>query len=214
MNFTIVFDLDGTLITCENKHKYVLFSIINGFNRIDTENLNKWWEFKRDGLNTEQALIKIGIPHAYILAEKWKNNIENYIWTFLDSPFNDSLSSLSFLNNAQIKCVILTARKNVYHVRQVVNRCGFNEHIDDLIVVNPVNVVQEKGKHLAKIKPLLYIGDSELDYLAAINSGTRFIALSRGQRSKDFLNKSGDMQIEENLKFLKKNDFINQLKKL
>jgi len=214
MNLNIVFDLDGTLITCENKQKYVLHSILNKFDNIDAYSLNTWWKLKRNGYNTEKALIKIGISNAEYIAKEWIRIIENSTWCSLDRPYEDSLSTLDYLKNVpEFKISILTARKFVHQVYQVITMFGFNALIDDLIVVKPEEGIQKKTHYLKRIEPLIYIGDSEVDHFASLNSKTRFVALTRGQRSRGFLKKVGVIQIENNLKFLRNDDFISRLKK-
>ena len=214
MNCSIVFDLDGTLITCENKQKYVLSSILNSIEYIDPEKIDYWWKLKRNGFNTEKALSEIGISNAKLISDNWISTIENFAWCSLDKPFTDSLPALEFLKvNHELNIIILTARRSAFQVSQAIFSYGFNEFIDDLIVVSPEKVIQEKTHNLKRIKPLMYIGDSETDHLASINSKTRFVALARGQRSRDFLKKIGAMQIENNLKFLKNDDSISRFKK-
>jgi len=212
MNSGIVFDLDGTLITCENKQKFVLYSILNSYTTIAPEVLNNWWELKRSGFNTEQALTLIGISEAKFITDKWVKLVENFTFCSLDIPFQDSLSSLEYLKTNQISPVaILTARFNAPQVYQAVSRFGFDKYIDDVIVVKPNEAIERKENYLKKIKPILYIGDSELDQLAAQKSDTKFVALSRGQRSEMFLRKNGIIQIEKDLKFLKNDSFFLQL---
>jgi len=214
MNLKIVFDLDGTLITCENKQKYALHSILNSFDYIDPDKIELWWRLKRNGLNTEKALFEVGISKAKMISDLWISAIENFVWCSLDRPFKDSLPTLESLKvNYEVSVIILTARKCHLQVSQEINSYGFNEFIDDLIVVDPKEVIQEKANSLKRIQPLIYIGDSELDHIASINSKTRFTALSRGQRSLEFLKKMGVLHIENNLKFLINDEFISQLKK-
>lgn len=209
MKLTVVFDLDGTLITCENKHKFVLHSIMNSGNSgMEPEKLNQWWELKRNGFNTENALIEMGYSEAKRIHERWVQTIEDFCYCSLDKPFKDSLPSLRYLKiNYGSDNVILTARKSAYKVSQLINTYGFAKYLDEVIVVNPSDAIQEKEGYLKKINPLIYIGDSETDYLAAVNSNVGFIAMSRGQRSHQFLTNFGQMQIEENLQFLFSNDF-------
>jgi phosphoglycolate phosphatase-like HAD superfamily hydrolase len=217
MGLNIVFDLDGTLIDCENKQKYVLYSILNtlyGIGSIAMEKLNYWWELKRNGYNTEKALTKMGFSDANFLANKWIESIENYSWSYLDKRFKDSLSTFEYLKaNYKINIIILTARTNTYLVCQSINYFGFAKYISELIVVNPSRVIMEKEQHLKIIKPLIYVGDSETDFTASANSNTKFVGLTRGQRSGNFLKSLGDIQIEENLKFFRNDDFVTNLHK-
>ena len=209
MKQAIVFDFDGTLITCEYKQKYVLFSILKSLGYREPNYLNDWWNLKRNGYNTENALIRLGINNPHLISNEWKKIIEDFPWNSFDAPFEDSIPILEFIKNVDLyKVYILTARKSKTQVFQTIQRFGFNDFVNDVIVVHPEKVVEEKSNYLKKINPLIYIGDTELDYMASTISETRFVALSRGQRSKDFLKTTGKFQIEQDLKFIKSNRYI------
>jgi len=200
---SIVFDLDGTLITCENKQTIVLFSIFKSLGYKNLDFLSDWWKLKRNGYNTEKALYEIGISSAQIISQEWTRIIEDFPWCSIDKPFDDSLSTLEFLKmNNRFRIIVITARKSKLQPFQVIQRFGFSNFIDDIVVVNPVNATAEKALFLKKYKPLMYIGDTESDYNASVKARTRFIALNRGQRSHAFLKEYGIPQIENNFKFL------------
>lgn len=203
MERSIIFDLDGTLITCENKQKYALYSILKRNEDINPYVINEWWTLKQNGYSTEKALCQIGIPFAYKISQEWARIIEDFTLCLLDNAFEDSLSTLEFLKDyKQFRILILTARKSRLQVIQTIHRIGFHKYVDDIIDVSPQNSILEKTKYLHKIKPEMFIGDTESDYEASINSKTRFIALNRGQRNHVFLKNLKIPQIENNLKFL------------
>lgn len=208
MKDSIVFDLDGTLITCENKQKYALFSILKSYGYKNLECIvNDWWELKRNGHSTEKALIEIGISSAQIISHEWARIIEDFHCCFLDKSFEDSHSTLEFLKKGnRFKIIILSARKMKLQPFQAIQRFGFLNFIDDIVIVDPLYAAVEKALFLRKYNPLLFIGDTESDYNASIKANIRFVALNRGQRSHAFLKEYGILQIENNLKFLQNID--------
>jgi len=210
MDLVIVFDLDGTLITCENKQKFVLLSILNCHRNGDMrqKDLDKWWELKRNGLNTEKALKAMGFSNAKLISDKWKTMVENFTYNTLDHPFEDSLPCLRYLKTGlNSNIIILTSRNCRFRVIQSIKNYGFEQYLDDVVVVKPENSVAGKRDHLRKIKPSVFIGDSEVDYTASLDSGVNFIALTRGQRSREFLEKMYKGQIEDDLTFMNDNFF-------
>jgi phosphoglycolate phosphatase-like HAD superfamily hydrolase len=213
----VAFDFDGTLISCENKQKYVLFSILKSMidvGNISWESLNYWWQLKRNGYTSELALVEMKFSNAKMIAEKWVGAIENYPWSYLDKPFNDSVSALEYLKmNYEVNLIIITARVNKYQVYQSLNSFGFSKFVSEVIVVNPYNAVAEKEKWLKILKPCIYVGDTETDYSASANSNTKFVALNRGQRSEGFLKRIGPIQVEENLSFLRSDIYVKSLVK-
>jgi phosphoglycolate phosphatase-like HAD superfamily hydrolase len=207
MKESIFFDLDGTLITCENKQKYALFSILKSYGYHKLEYINDWWELKRNGYSTEKALIEIGVSSAHIISLEWARIIEDFPYCYLDKAFEDSLSTLQFLKKRnRFKITILSARKMKIQPFQAIQRFGFINYIDDIIIVDPSNAVSEKAHFLKKYSPNMFIGDTESDYTASIKANIRFYALNRGQRSHTFLKEYRIPQIENNLKFLRNID--------
>lgn len=202
MSRSIVFDLDGTLIICENKQKFVLFSIIKDYGYNVEEIIDNWWNLKRGGLNTREALIESGLINADIISREWANRIENFTWCYLDKPFPDSAPVLSYLKNCHFRIIILTARKSVIPVYQTVYRFGFDSFIDSIIIVNPDESVQMKRRNLKKIRPMMFVGDTESDYFASARLDMKFVALSRGQRNPEFLKSQGISDIENDLSFI------------
>jgi phosphoglycolate phosphatase-like HAD superfamily hydrolase len=203
MKNIIVFDLDGTLITCENKQKYVLFSILKSYGYKNLDYINEWWKLKRNGYNTEKALREIGISSAQIISQEWTRIIEDFSWCYLDKPFDDSFSTLEFLKMSnRFRIILLTARKSKLQPIQAIQRFGLIDLIDEVVVVNTVNAIEEKALFLSKYIPIMFIGDTESDYNASLKAKTRFVALDRGQRSHAYLKEYGIPQIENNLKFL------------
>jgi len=202
MNSTIVFDLDGTLINCENKQKFVLFSIINGIENADPGIINDWWRLKRDGCDTKNALYKIGIPLAELISQEWSERIENFNWCYLDKPFPDSIPALEFLKINCLRTIILTARKSNLQVYQAIKRFGFDNFIDEVIIVSPGETVSAKKRYLKKINPTMFIGDTESDYFASVDLKIQFVALTRGQRSYKFLKNLGIEHTENDLQFI------------
>jgi phosphoglycolate phosphatase-like HAD superfamily hydrolase len=159
-------------------------------------------------------LIETGIGNADFIASEWIRSIEKFTWCSLDRPYEDSLTTLNNLKgNYDFKIIVLTARKFSLQVSQEIISLGFNEYIDELIIVRPEDSIKEKTKYLNIIGPVIFIGDSETDYYASEHSGTRFVALSRGQRSPEFLKGIGPIQIEKDLKFLRNDDSISRFKK-
>jgi hypothetical protein len=215
MDLNVAFDFDGTLISCENKQKYVLFSILCGIRsvgNISQERLNYWWQLKRNGYTTELALVEMKFSDAKMIAEKWVGAIENYPWSYLDKPFSDSLLTFEYLKtNYKINLIIITARVNRYQVYQSLNSFGFTKYVSEVIVVNPYKAIAEKEKWLKILKPCIYVGDTEADYSASVTSMTKFIGLTRGQRSEDFLKKLSPIRLEKNLSFFKSDNFVHKL---
>ncbi|MGB4291913.1 MAG: HAD hydrolase-like protein [Bacteroidales bacterium] len=192
----IAFDFDGTLVRADVRQKEVLRVILlsSAFN-IKTVNLDKWWAFKREGLNTQEALIECKILNNYAvkIASRWKDLIEENEWLSFDSIKEGVYELFNEIKNNEKRIIILTARKLKYNFFVELNRLFYNNNtlIDDVFIVNPENTVTQKAKILEKYKPNIYIGDTEKDYYSAQKAKINFIALADGQRNQTFLKSCG-----------------------
>ena len=83
--------------------------------------------------------------------------------------------------------IVLTARERPENVRQQISNLSLTNLITDLIVVPPSDSVNKKERILRRLRPTLFIGDTESDYRAAQLSDIPFRAVSSGMRSRDFL---------------------------
>lgn len=189
-NSLIAVDLDGTLITCQNRQLEVLRYVRPDLN---SGRLDHVWQLKRQGQNTASALRSIGLSghHADEAARRWRTHIEDPYWLSLDSVFASVGDALRQSANAGWKMVVITARRNYHSLVQQFAQLGIGRWVEDLIVADPADSIQSKAVALSKLQPYRMIGDTESDGEASRKSGTAFIAVETGQRSAAFLASRG-----------------------
>ena len=198
-NQHIVFDLDGTLITCQERQMTLLQSILKTYSyRFSLDDI---WDLKQKGLSIRECLEKIGFSknHVQAISNRWIGEIETPYWLSLDTCYAETQSVLKRLSESQTKLTLLTARKNSYWLNQQLRHLGLIYFFERVISVLPATAVDCKTRELALLRPDLYIGDTEIDYLSAINSGIQIKLVSHGQRSKIFLNGSTRIVCYDNL---------------
>lgn len=186
----IALDLDGTLISCEQKQISVLRYAAAGIAPVD---LRKAWESKRNGCNTANALKLLGVSEdaAKAITTRWEENVENPCWLSLDTVFSDVRDTLLRLRHQGFHLSLITARKRKHWLTQQLSWLGLRNELTSVTVVNPANSIFEKSVILSLIKPIVFIGDTESDGEAAKRSGIPFHAVSTGQRSREFLKSRG-----------------------
>ncbi|MDI9338862.1 MAG: HAD hydrolase-like protein [Alphaproteobacteria bacterium] len=196
----IFLDLDGTIISCKNKQTNLLRIILqqNEFQGLIKDNvmnnfLNNWWELKKLGNSTKQALIHLGINEYYTqkINEIWINKIENIEISYLDNVFPDFYDFSNICNKKNIKLYLLTARNNLLILRQSINRFNLINYFSKIYVVKHKNLIENKFEILKKYSADYFIGDTETDYLSAIKANIKFIGSTRGQRCKTYLSTYG-----------------------
>ena len=197
MNY--VFDLDGTLIDSTKRHYVLLKNLISdfGFSTYGFSCLH-YLNFKRNGGNNFSYLVnKLGLsePVAKQISDKWIENIEDYsLIESYDTLYDDSISTLKKLK-ANNQIFFLTCRQNpenLLHELKFLRIFDFADHIN---ICSTKNSTINKTRFLQQLtccgNKTLIIGDTEVDYNAAINSNCDYYILNRGFRSKRFWNNQG-----------------------
>lgn len=189
-NNKVAFDFDGTLVDCEIRQIEALRSILRrkDINYYDF-NYKVWWQYKTNGLSTYDALIKMNISQekAYYVNRSWIDIIENPEWLDLDKLNNYVIPLFIKLIHQNKSIYIITARKSEYFFLNQIKKLAIEKYIKRSFVVHPTESKEHKKEILYYLKPSYFVGDSENDYYSAQNSGVKFIAISGGQRSKEFL---------------------------
>lgn len=191
---TIAFDFDGTLVDCKVRQVEVLRSVIRRkeFGSINIH-FDEWWNLKRNGLNTCNALLGMGItrPIAEAITNYWTELVEEPQWLDLDVPFAETLPFLELLKKNKNKLYLITARKSSHLLLNQLKKLNLQSYFSKYFIVNPFDSTTEKNKVLQMIRPSLFFGDSETDHSASASTITKFIGISSGQRSPEFLKSVG-----------------------
>ena len=202
---SLAFDFDGTLVNCKTRQTEVLRSILRRkeCNMLQLD-FNKWWKYKTNGSSTFDALVKMKVSGeiAKYISKSWIDIIENPEWLDLDKLNDNVIPLLSQLNNSNKPTFIVTARKSEYFFLNQIKKLSIDQHFNKYFVVDPNQSKEQKIEILRKLKPSLFIGDTENDFFSANESGVKFIAVSSGQRSKQFLSSYGIDLIIDNISWV------------
>jgi phosphoglycolate phosphatase-like HAD superfamily hydrolase len=189
---SLAFDLDGTIITCENRQMAVLRAALSSY-QVRFVDLTAAWEAKRKGASTIEALVDLGLNRS--MAEKvgraWKSMIEDLTWLTLDTCYVDSRSTLDYVRDKGFQTILLTARCQPHWVKLQLTQLDLFTRFDAIEVVCPFRSHERKAQILGRIKPEAFFGDTESDFRSAQLADVPFYAVARGQRSVSFLESSG-----------------------
>jgi phosphoglycolate phosphatase len=182
---TIVFDLDGTLISCRPRQIAALRAV-SGLSGVD---LSTIWEAKRAGHTTRDALREVGIStkKADEIARRWARVIETPYFLGYDRLLPGAIEALRVCRTWGLRTVILTARQSLRGVIIQSNALRLERLADEFVAVDPRDGVACKAAELQRLSACALIGDSEVDAKAAAAAAVPFIAVSSGQRSPDYL---------------------------
>lgn len=188
----IVFDLDGTLINSELRHKILLEKILKE-NKIKYGNkLDKYLAYKRNGngnLKFLQEILGLDKELSYAIQQEWVKNIESKEYLEQDILYQEVITILEKIYK-QNKIYYLTARANEENLFNQLEKLKIKKYAEKIFVVSPSRAIEEKRNVLAAIdsnNKILLIGDTEVEYEAGkelSNVDTKI--LNRGFRDKEF----------------------------
>lgn len=195
----LAFDLDGTLITAEQKQVYLLCAVARRYSiSLDAVEV---WRRKRQGESNKQLLKNLGISETVIekIANSWLQHIESQYWLGYDSLFDDVFGVFEFFKSLDFDLILITARGNEYLMRQQIKRLGIFDFFSEVCCVLPDNVVSGKSKLLDFYGASAFFGDSESDFYASKEAGILFYGVSTGQRCKNYLLEKGVENVDHSL---------------
>lgn len=183
----LILDFDGTLTDCRRRQVVVARVIGRAFG-IDIDP-DKFWGMKRSGCSTWQVFSALGIPDgdAKSMSDLWALHIEGLPWLAYDQLWDGIRDDLLMVKMRGWEIVLLSARRSVCRLRWQLETLGLSGLLDRSIVVDPSQAAVKKAEELKKMTPIVYIGDSEVDLMAAKMAGVHFIGVVCGQRGREFL---------------------------
>jgi phosphoglycolate phosphatase-like HAD superfamily hydrolase len=189
----LALDLDGTLLDAQPRQVEAMVASIELAGGTGAVNRDEFWDLKREGLATHEALVRLGVDAA--LAERaarhWAESIEDPRWLNLDRLLPGVPEVLAAHAEAGDRPLILTARQHEDRVRAQVASLGLLRWCAAVAVVSPLGAAEEKAAELVARGCRGLVGDTESDARAAEQAGVAFAAVTTGQRSKEFLRGHG-----------------------
>jgi phosphoglycolate phosphatase-like HAD superfamily hydrolase len=185
---SLALDLDGTLIDARRRQLAVLAGVL-AEHELAPIPFDVFWERKRGGEPTAEALIAVGIDDAEAKAvtSRWVERIEEEDELSRDLFLPGVEENLANLAAAGVRPTVITARTHPDRARRQFASLRLDRWCDGPRVVGTANPEAAKAAVLRSLDSRAFIGDTESDALAASLSGVRFIAVETGQRSAAFL---------------------------
>ncbi len=187
-------DLDGTLLSCAERHTLLMRDAAR---RVAAPfDATAFWSLKREGCSNRVALLQLGLakPTVDLMDASWVMAVESLQWLIFDRLIVD-VGILTAASQRGHSLHLFTARRNAGHAHQQLARLGLLGAFSTIDVVAPENAAAAKASALLSRGCDLLIGDSEVDIGAARHAAIRFRAVSSGMRSQEFLIAAGQRDI-------------------
>ncbi len=197
MSLVVALDLDGTLVDARERQVGLTVAIIGelGLAPIDE---GAFWERKRAGARTAEALMSLGVPTdgAAEVQRLWIERVERREWLERDALLDGAVDAVAAMCTDGAEPFVLTARRDAEAVAWQIERLGLGL---DLEVVDPADAAAAKAAVLERRGTAGFIGDAESDAAAADAAGIPFVGVSSGQRSAGFLRAAGVEAVVDDL---------------
>ena len=194
-SITVVLDLDGTLINTSPRHYVVYRTIVHQFG-ITPLPFNAYWKTRRQGLSNLDVLKENGLSsrHEALAAEMWLTNIESLEMLKQDQVFPGGMLWLE-INQANVGFVLVTLRSHPDNLFNQLDWLGLTPFFKNVLVVphqpKPHCAKANAVKTTIDANILIWIGDSEVDMLAAKLLSVPAIGVNSGMRSASKLKSAG-----------------------
>jgi phosphoglycolate phosphatase-like HAD superfamily hydrolase len=197
----LALDLDGTLIDCKRRQIAAAHTILQELSDAVIFDEERFWSLKRTGATTLQALEALGVTLELAIraTEAWTASIEDRCWLELDTLLPMSIEALLHAHECTLDVVVLTARRSVANVADELHRLHLDAFVDDLRVVDPNKALAEKAATLQTLKPFGYVGDTEVDWEAALQAVVPCVITTTGQRDHGYLLQRGVYRLSKDV---------------
>lgn len=192
-----VFDIDGTLVNSKLRHSVLLKDILIKYGKTIPANFeDDYINSKCSGLSTKHYLIKkLGLDEelSQRITVEWVEKIEKEEYLMLDELYDDSIPTLESLFKKN-KIYFLSSRSQPSLLKQELIHLDIMKYADKLLISRPADGASGKAKYIKKLKDenadieILVIGDTEIDYKAAVSANVKYYILNRGFRNCDYWN--------------------------
>ncbi|MCX7556238.1 HAD hydrolase-like protein [Xanthomonadaceae bacterium JHOS43] len=190
-------DLDGTILDCKPRQTRLLAALCRACRiSVDTE---QYWHLKREGCSNRTALARMGMDErrASALAALWEHAVEDVGWLGFDPLLPFAVETLHRWRAGGHSLHLLSARRNHANAHQQLRVLGL-DCFTSIDFVDPFEA-HAKRPALARLRPDVYIGDTERDAQCADAVGVPSVLVSSGLRNAAYLQRSGDWPVVDRL---------------
>lgn len=189
---SILLDLDGPVLNGKYRHYRCYSDILReyGFRAL---NVDEYWKMKRNRQDRRQQLAATGAERIYdLFLKRWIELIEQKNYLALDIVQEGVVEKLLSWKSAGISIFLVTLRNNNSNLFWQLESNNLLPFFDKVLAVG--TEAGSKGKESAassvlaeKMVSALWIGDTEVDVVAARALGIKVCAVSCGLRTSEYL---------------------------
>ena len=190
---TVFLDLDGPVLNVKHRH-YRCYADILEQHGYEPINIERYWMMKRWKHSIIELLAISDAENIYdIFIKSWQANIERMKYLKLDRIQDGVVDYLRAWHIHGIRIVLVTMRINRKNLIKQLSHAGLEPFLNAVIVTGHADGANGKAHHVRCSIPsidqsrCLWIGDTELDYEAAVLIGCPVCLLSCGLRNEGFL---------------------------
>lgn len=200
---TIVLDLDGPLLDGMFRHYRCYSDILADLGRQPVP-VDIYWKMKRDRVSRRTLLeLTDSLPFYDDFLGMWLQRIELKEYLSLDRIQNGVKDILAAWKDDKKRLILATMRNHSENLFWQLNSFGLAGYFDEVVVIGSSGKgkASEVAPFLAKtdLKQALWIGDTEMDVVAAKELGMKICALKCGLRNEAYLSSLSPDFLEDDI---------------
>jgi len=208
----IFLDLDGPLLDGKLRHYYCYKFILEKFN-FTPVGIDEYWESKR-ALVTRLDLLKMSNAEAIYdeFLGLWIGMIEGPKALTLDRVQTGALECLERFRSSSTRLTLVTLRKNKSALERQLEATELYKFLDNVLVCDhlegaegKVNAVRSHFGIKEDLEDALWIGDTEVDFMAAKSLGCQIILVANGLRNEHYLKSLEGAKVIPSIKLMREN---------
>lgn len=190
---TVIIDLDGPVLDGQVRHFACYRDILTERGFIPLPQA-RYWEMKRNRIDRREQLAATGAERLYDeFLEAWLARIETEPYLALDRVHPGVVPKLDDWRRGGIRLLLVTMRHNPTTLAWQLDTLDLRRRFDAVLAVDPTKPGAEKAAavrpYLEKASPdrVVWIGDTEIDIVAARGVGATACAVTCGLRTAEYL---------------------------
>lgn len=189
----LIFDFDGTLLNSSSRHIVVLEDCLNDSGYFEFS-LSDYLTFKAGGYSTFEYLRKrlnLSEDISEEISSAWVKNIEREYYLKKDFLYEDAVPTLRICSEIGYQLYLISARKHESSLIKQLQNLKIISFFHEIYCVPNKNAADAKTAHINRVNADLVIGDTEVDWKAALKAQVPYYILNRGFRNKTYWDSLG-----------------------
>jgi phosphoglycolate phosphatase-like HAD superfamily hydrolase len=199
-------DLDGPILECKNRY-YACYLDVCRERGLRAMSRDEYWALKRERIDAATIFARSGARgDESALLQSWIELVERPQYLALDTVYPGALDVLSSWAASGARLRLVTLRRDSAAVHAQLERLGLLRFFERVFVCDPARGGEGKAAAAmrdataADARQSVWVGDTEVDAIAAATVGSQLFLVTCGIRSEAYLRSLGAGEVVSDLR--------------